>query len=106
MEEAVKELVRIKKGRAIAVLGDMLELGSYAGEAHRRIGRLLKELGIDIFIAVGPLMELAASEFQGESYTSRASADARRIVERYTEAGRQRIDKGFEGYEYGKGPGG
>lgn len=97
MEEAVKELVRIKKGRAIAVLGDMLELGSYAGEAHRRIGRLLKELGIDIFIAVGPLMELAASEFQGESYTSRASAEAGELLKDIRKQGDIVLIKGSRG---------
>lgn len=97
MEEAVKELVRIKKGRAIAVLGDMLELGSYAGEAHRRIGRLLKELGIDIFIAVGPLMELAASEFQGVSYTSRASAEAGELLKDIRKQGDSVLIKGSRG---------
>ena len=40
MEEAIKELVRLKKGRAIAVLGDMLELGAYAEEAHRKNRRV------------------------------------------------------------------
>jgi UDP-N-acetylmuramoyl-tripeptide--D-alanyl-D-alanine ligase len=97
MEEAVKELVRIKKGRAIAVLGDMLELGPYAGEAHRRIGRLLKELGIDIFIAVGPLMELAASEFQGVSYTSRASAEAGELLKDIRKQGDRVLIKGSRG---------
>jgi UDP-N-acetylmuramoyl-tripeptide--D-alanyl-D-alanine ligase len=97
MEEAVKELVRIKKGRAIAVLGDMLELGSYAGEAHRRIGRLLKELGIDIFIAVGPLMELAASEFHGVSYTSRASAEAGELLKDIRKQGDSVLIKGSRG---------
>lgn len=63
MEEAVKELVRIKKTRAIAVLGDMLELGPYAEEAHRKLGSWMAEIPVDIFIAVGPLMEKAAEAF-------------------------------------------
>ncbi|MGD1076098.1 MAG: UDP-N-acetylmuramoyl-tripeptide--D-alanyl-D-alanine ligase, partial [Thermodesulfovibrionales bacterium] len=63
MEEAIKELVRLKKGRAIAVLGDMLELGSYAEEAHRRLGRWMAGLPVDVFIAVGLLMSKAAEEF-------------------------------------------
>jgi len=66
MEEAIKELVRLgrmKKGRAIAVLGDMLELGAYAEEAHRKIGEWLSALPIDVFIGVGPLMAITHSEF-------------------------------------------
>ena len=39
MEEAIKELIRLRRGRAVAVLGDMLELGSYGEEAHRKLGR-------------------------------------------------------------------
>ena len=63
MEEAIKELVRLKKGRAIAVLGDMLELGAYAEEAHRKIGEWMSALPIDVFIGVGPLMAITHSEF-------------------------------------------
>ncbi|MBT9537017.1 MAG: UDP-N-acetylmuramoyl-tripeptide--D-alanyl-D-alanine ligase, partial [Nitrospirae bacterium] len=63
MEEAIKELVRLKKGRAIAVLGDMLELGHYAEEAHRKIGEWMSALPIDVFIGVGPLMAITHSEF-------------------------------------------
>ncbi|MDA8085505.1 MAG: UDP-N-acetylmuramoyl-tripeptide--D-alanyl-D-alanine ligase [Nitrospiraceae bacterium] len=63
MEEALKELVRLRGGRAVAVLGDMLELGKYAGEAHRGLGARLASLPVDVFIAVGPLMALACEEF-------------------------------------------
>ena len=63
MEEAVKELVRVRKDRAIAVLGDMLELGAYAEEAHRRLGRWMSGLPVDVLIAVGEMMEKAAGEF-------------------------------------------
>ncbi len=61
MEQAVEELVRLRGKRAIAVLGDMLELGSYSEEAHRDLGR---RLDADVFIAVGPMMGLALEEFQ------------------------------------------
>ncbi|HEV8662866.1 MAG TPA: UDP-N-acetylmuramoyl-tripeptide--D-alanyl-D-alanine ligase [Candidatus Methylomirabilis sp.] len=40
-------------GRTILVLGDMLELGAHAPEAHRRVGRLAASLGPDRLIAVG-----------------------------------------------------
>ncbi|MFD4542502.1 glutamate ligase domain-containing protein [Streptomyces bauhiniae] len=40
-------------GRTIAVLGEMLELGDGALEAHRSVGRMAGELGVDIVIGVG-----------------------------------------------------
>ncbi len=64
MEEALKELARLRGGRAVAVLGDMLELGPYAEEAHRRLGARLAGLSVDVFIAVGPMMALACEEFK------------------------------------------
>jgi UDP-N-acetylmuramoyl-tripeptide--D-alanyl-D-alanine ligase len=38
--------------RRIAVLGEMLELGSAAGELHREVGRYAAGLGIDFLIGV------------------------------------------------------
>ncbi len=39
--------------RRVAVLGDMLELGDYVEEAHRSVGGLCCEYGVDCLIAVG-----------------------------------------------------
>lgn len=63
MAEAIKELVRLRKDRAIAILGDMLELGAFAEEAHRKLGKWMSELPVDVFIAVGEMMAKAAEEF-------------------------------------------
>ncbi|NOY38912.1 MAG: UDP-N-acetylmuramoyl-tripeptide--D-alanyl-D-alanine ligase [Nitrospirae bacterium] len=63
MEEAVKELVRLRRGRAVAVLGDMLELGPYGEQAHRKLGRWLATLNVDVLIAVGDLMSYTCEEF-------------------------------------------
>lgn len=43
------------KGRRIAVLGDMLELGASAKKRHREAGNLVAKLKYDRLIAVGPL---------------------------------------------------
>lgn len=76
MEEALKELVRLRKKRAVAVLGDMLELGSYAEAAHRKLGAWMAGFPVDLFIGVGPLMKLAAEEFSSRSKTSVVAANA------------------------------
>jgi UDP-N-acetylmuramoyl-tripeptide--D-alanyl-D-alanine ligase len=53
-ELALETLAEAKgEGRAIAVLGDMLELGSFAKEAHEQIGKKVSELSIDFLIALG-----------------------------------------------------
>jgi UDP-N-acetylmuramoyl-tripeptide--D-alanyl-D-alanine ligase len=54
MEMALETLAEVKGGgRAIAVLGDMLELGNCAEEAHLQLGRKVGELSIDLLLALG-----------------------------------------------------
>jgi UDP-N-acetylmuramoyl-tripeptide--D-alanyl-D-alanine ligase len=65
MRESLKELARMKGDRrAVAVLGDMLELGEYSETLHRDVGRMVAELGIDVFVPVGGMMGLAAEEIR------------------------------------------
>jgi UDP-N-acetylmuramoyl-tripeptide--D-alanyl-D-alanine ligase len=44
-----------REGRRIAVLGDMLELGPYAEDGHRGVGRAAAEAGLAELLCVGPL---------------------------------------------------
>lgn len=97
MEAALTELARIKKGRAIAVLGDMLELGSFEEEAHRELGRFLSKLSIDIFIAVGPCMSVAASEFNGTVYPLSRAEDAGKVLRNVWQTGDAVLIKGSRG---------
>lgn len=54
MEMALETLVEVKgEGRALVVLGDMLELGAFAEEAHREIGRKVQALSMDFLLALG-----------------------------------------------------
>ncbi len=54
MELALEALAEAKgKGRAVAVLGDMLELGSFTKEAHEQIGKKVSELSIDFLLVLG-----------------------------------------------------
>jgi UDP-N-acetylmuramoyl-tripeptide--D-alanyl-D-alanine ligase len=43
------------KGKKIAVLADMLELGPQAGELHGQIGKALSRYGIQMLLTFGPL---------------------------------------------------
>jgi UDP-N-acetylmuramoyl-tripeptide--D-alanyl-D-alanine ligase len=54
LEIALRSLTELRSGgRAVAVLGDMGELGESAAEAHREAGRRVAELGIDYLFALG-----------------------------------------------------
>ena len=100
MEEAIKELVRLKKGRAIAVLGDMLELGAYAEDAHRKVGKWMSALPIDVFIGVGPLMAITHSEFVKtgrQSFSVSTSEEAGGILTGLCREGDTIVVKGSRG---------
>jgi UDP-N-acetylmuramoyl-tripeptide--D-alanyl-D-alanine ligase len=97
MEEAVRELLRLKKERTIAVLGDMLELGRYSGEAHRKLIDLLSGADIDILIAVGPEMVSASAGFAGTCYTADDSDGAASILAGILSEGDTILVKGSRG---------
>ncbi len=56
----LNSLLKIAKGRKIAVLGDMLELGSYSETAHRNVGEYAAECEIDILFTYGKESEFMA----------------------------------------------
>ncbi len=54
MDQALRTLSEVKgKGRAVAVLGDMLELGEFTVEAHCQLGQKVAGLSIDLLLAIG-----------------------------------------------------
>ncbi|MCR5175398.1 MAG: UDP-N-acetylmuramoyl-tripeptide--D-alanyl-D-alanine ligase [Anaerovibrio sp.] len=55
MEAAIKTMSEVARGRCVAVLGDMLELGDLAVAAHRKVGRQVAESGAAALIAFGPM---------------------------------------------------
>lgn len=63
--KALAETLKLKGAlgrRKIAVIGDMLELGDYSEEAHRRAGMYMAEAGIDLLITYGKASKFAADE--------------------------------------------
>ena len=54
MTAAIQTLRALKAGgRALAVLGDMLELGDRTSELHREVGRVAAREGVDYLLAMG-----------------------------------------------------
>jgi UDP-N-acetylmuramoyl-tripeptide--D-alanyl-D-alanine ligase len=56
MRDALETLARLEtRGRRLAVLGQMGELGERAEEAHRDAGALVASLGLDELFLIGPM---------------------------------------------------
>jgi UDP-N-acetylmuramoyl-tripeptide--D-alanyl-D-alanine ligase len=53
--------VRARGGRRVLVLGDMLELGESAPEAHHALGRAVAQSGIELLVLVGELVRATAA---------------------------------------------
>jgi UDP-N-acetylmuramoyl-tripeptide--D-alanyl-D-alanine ligase len=73
MRAAIDDLAETAPARRVAVLGDMLELGSDGPRLHREIGEHARARGIDLLVTVGPLAAEMREGFAGESH---AVADA------------------------------
>jgi UDP-N-acetylmuramoyl-tripeptide--D-alanyl-D-alanine ligase len=97
MEGAVGELMRLKRRRTVAVLGDMLELGHYSEPAHRELVGLLSRSGVDMLIAVGSEMQRASSEFKGICFRADDAAAAGSILSEVLSEGDTVLIKGSRG---------
>lgn len=90
MAAALQLLSELQADRRVAVLGDMLELGPLAEQAHAEVGKEAARLGVDVLIAVGrwgPVMarSAAAAGLRDENVhvcrdAAEAAALARRLV--------------------------
>ncbi len=70
MKSALDLLSLLGKGRRVAVLGDMLEMGEYGPGAHLEVGRYARAKA-DVLVAIGPL---SAYIKQGWDETATATA--------------------------------
>lgn len=66
----LNSLLKIAKGRKIAVLGDMLELGAYSETAHRNVGEYAAECKIDMLFTYGKESEFMADSAKNVGLTA------------------------------------
>lgn len=59
------------KGRKVAILGDMFEMGEFAPKLHQEVGQFVTETAIDVLIAIG---HLAKHIYEG--YKEKGTKDA------------------------------
>ena len=83
MKYALEYLRNIKGKRKIAVLGDMLELGNFSEELHKKVG---KEVEADILITVGKASKEIANESKvKEIYTFEDNASVANMLKKIME---------------------
>ncbi len=99
MREAITELARMRQRRAIAVLGDMLELGPDSDRIHAELGAWMQG-AVDCLIAVGPGMAHAAAEFEakgGRALRTSSAIEARALLSSELRPGDVVLVKGSRG---------
>ena len=74
MRASIKTTADLAKGRKIAVLGDMLELGDISENAHREVGREVANAGFDFLLTLGTLGRFIADGARG------AGLEAERVL--------------------------
>jgi UDP-N-acetylmuramoyl-tripeptide--D-alanyl-D-alanine ligase len=91
MHAALRSLAALEpRGRRVAVLGDMLELGHEAADAHAALGPLAHDAGVHLLVAVGPHSAAAADEAARKGVavlTARDRDEARGVVLRHVRPG-------------------
>jgi UDP-N-acetylmuramoyl-tripeptide--D-alanyl-D-alanine ligase len=104
MKAALETLASLTGGkRAVAVLGDMLELGDAEVEAHRETGRTVFRLGIDLLICVGPLARhiaegaVAAGMARNRVFEAETTARAAEILREHSRSDDTVLVKGSRG---------
>ncbi|CAA6604273.1 UDP-N-acetylmuramoyl-tripeptide--D-alanyl-D-alanine ligase (fragment) [Rhodospirillaceae bacterium LM-1] len=107
MKAAIVTLAQIRlqgKGRRIAVLGDMLELGTQGPALHRGLKTVLEEAGIDRVYTAGPLMEGLFEELPQPMRAGHAanSAELAPLVAAHVQAGDIVMVKGSAGSRMGR----
>ena len=104
--ETMNELYRASEDkkfkRKIVILGDMLELGKYTIEEHKKAGQLVVESGAKLFFTIGPRMKFAAEEARAQGFNPKnifefsTSDEARMAVQEKIKEGDLILIKGSQ----------
>ncbi|MFI5010643.1 MAG: UDP-N-acetylmuramoyl-tripeptide--D-alanyl-D-alanine ligase, partial [Solirubrobacterales bacterium] len=97
MRAALDDLAASAPGRRVAVLGDMLELGSEERRLHREVGAHAGARGVELLVAVGPLAGEMGKELEGPVYCVPEAAEAAELLPGLLRAGDSVLVKGSRG---------
>jgi UDP-N-acetylmuramoyl-tripeptide--D-alanyl-D-alanine ligase len=98
MRAALDDLAtQAPSGRRVAVLGDMLELGTDEAALHREVGAEAARAGVDVLVAVGPRAAAMLDAFGGESHAAPDATAAASLVAELIAPGDLVLVKGSRG---------
>jgi UDP-N-acetylmuramoyl-tripeptide--D-alanyl-D-alanine ligase len=100
MRAALDDLAATKGApgsRRVAVLGDMLELGSSGHHLHAELGPYAAAAGVRLLVTVGAEAAAIGERFTGEQHRATDAAEAARIVPALLEPGDVVLVKGSRG---------
>jgi UDP-N-acetylmuramoyl-tripeptide--D-alanyl-D-alanine ligase len=98
MRAAIDDLAETATARKLAVLGDMLELGSAMGPSlHRAVAEHATARGVEVLVTVGPQAAAMAEVFGGEAHSVRDAQAAGELLEALLREGDTVLVKGSRG---------
>jgi UDP-N-acetylmuramoyl-tripeptide--D-alanyl-D-alanine ligase len=80
LDDLAATAARNAPARRVAVLGDMLELGSAEREFHVEIGEHASRSAVDVLVTVGPLAAAMGDAFDGELHSVADAGEAAALV--------------------------
>jgi UDP-N-acetylmuramoyl-tripeptide--D-alanyl-D-alanine ligase len=80
LEDLEQTAARTPGSRAVAVLGDMLELGPTERDFHLALGEAAARSGVELLVTVGPRAAAMAERYDGEVHTLPDAAAAAEVV--------------------------
>ncbi|HEX2410870.1 MAG TPA: UDP-N-acetylmuramoyl-tripeptide--D-alanyl-D-alanine ligase [Solirubrobacteraceae bacterium] len=98
MRAALDELAdHAVAGRRVAILGDMLELGSEEVALHREVGALAERAGVELLVTVGPRAVAMLDTFDGEGHAVTDAGEAAALAAELIAPGDVVLVKGSRG---------
>ena len=86
IKAALGVLADTDKNRKVAILGDVLEMGDFAKDAHYNLGKVVKESGVDLLITAGENMKYLAQGAKDNGVENIVSFDKTLEVCNYVKA--------------------
>lgn len=80
VENAVRSLCLMGNKKKVVILGDMLELGKYSRELHRKVGELLNACKIDVVFFSGEEVKEAYNVYRGLKFYTNSKEELKKVL--------------------------